>query len=532
MQILLILNRTKIDLEKYIEEHPFTFDTAFNEHSSNELIYLEALRPMIEAAFLTKAKITCFAYGQTGSGKTFTMMGSNQNINDCSSPGLYLFTAYDIFNILQHEQYASLLIYASFYEIYCGKLFDLLNERKVLPVREDGKQNICIVGLTQRQVTNLNELMLIIEHGLKARTVGVTGANADSSRSHGIIQISIKDCHGAQQGKITFIDLAGSERASETIDTNKQTRFDGGEINKSLLALKECIRALDQDKKHTPFRGSKLTMVLRDSFLGNCKTLMIANISPSSTSVEHTLNTLRYADRVKELRSKNDNPHIKTEPKYANKDPTEYLASLLNNNNQCSNKQLMMRNSISNGTSNQMNCDSFNSNVLQETKEDNNSVNNNDNTKNKDINKENINNTNMNFNNIIFTKQTINLRLIKPNNNRFKSIDDLERKHNEIKDILIKEEDCYIKAHKTHIDDMIEIINLEMNVVEEAQKDPSALGVYIKSMKEIYEEKLNKITEMKERMKHLEQLVNEETNLSYKLQCNHNQIQSNKTNGK
>jgi kinesin family protein 2/24 len=78
--------------------------------------------------------------------------------------------------------------------------------------------------------------------------------------------------------------------------------MDGAEINKSLLALKECIRALDQDKKHTPFRGSKLTQVLKDSFVGNSKTTMIANISPASNCCEHTLNTLRYADRVKELK--------------------------------------------------------------------------------------------------------------------------------------------------------------------------------------------------------------------------------------
>jgi len=101
---------------------------------------------------------------------------------------------------------------------------------------------------------------------------------------------------------MSFIDLAGSERGADVVDTNKQTRMDGAEINKSLLALKECIRALDQDKKHTPFRGSKLTLVLKDSFTGNCKTLMIGNISPSSSACEHTLNTLRYADRVKELK--------------------------------------------------------------------------------------------------------------------------------------------------------------------------------------------------------------------------------------
>lgn len=103
-------------------------------------------------------------------------------------------------------------------------------------------------------------------------------------------------------GKMSFIDLAGSERGADTIDQNRQTRLDGAEINKSLLALKECIRALDLDKKHTPFRGSKLTQVLKDSFTGNSKTTMIANVSPAAGCCEHTLNTLRYADRVKELK--------------------------------------------------------------------------------------------------------------------------------------------------------------------------------------------------------------------------------------
>ena len=101
---------------------------------------------------------------------------------------------------------------------------------------------------------------------------------------------------------MSFIDLAGSERGADTIDNNRQTRLDGAEINKSLLALKECIRALDLEKKHTPFRGSKLTQVLKDSFTGNSKTTMIANVSPANSCCEHTLNTLRYGDRVKELK--------------------------------------------------------------------------------------------------------------------------------------------------------------------------------------------------------------------------------------
>ncbi|CAL9065753.1 unnamed protein product [Musa banksii] len=146
---------------------------------------------------------------------------------------------------------------------------------------------------------------------------GSTGANEESSRSHAILQLAIKKHRevednrrqkesneskgGKVVGKISFIDLAGSERGADTTDNDRQTRIEGAEINKSLLALKECIRALDNDQIHIPFRGSKLTEVLRDSFVGNSRTVMISCISPNAGSCEHTLNTLRYADRVKSL---------------------------------------------------------------------------------------------------------------------------------------------------------------------------------------------------------------------------------------
>ena len=104
------------------------------------------------------------------------------------------------------------------------------------------------------------------------------------------------------ESTLFLVDLAGSERGADVSTCDKQTRIDGAEINKSLLALKECIRALDQGKSHKPFRGSKLTLVLKDSFVGKCKTVMVGNISPAQNSCEHTLNTLRYADRVKELK--------------------------------------------------------------------------------------------------------------------------------------------------------------------------------------------------------------------------------------
>ena len=225
------------------------------------------------------------------------MMG----LKDGSVPGLYLLAAYDMVGYL--GQFADYELLLSFYEIYCGKLFDLLNQRKEIICREDAKQKVNLVGLNELVVESVDDIMETISSGLECRTSGTTGANADSSRSHAILQMQLRHrSSGKDHGKMSFIDLAGSERGADTVESKKQTRIDGAEINKSLLALKECIRALDLDKKHTPFRGSKLTQVLKDSFVGNSKTTMIANVSPANSCCENTLNTLRYADRVKELK--------------------------------------------------------------------------------------------------------------------------------------------------------------------------------------------------------------------------------------
>jgi len=301
--------KLKVDLTKYVEEHNFLFDESFDETVSNEQLYRACVQPIIDAVF-QRAKCTCFAYGQTGSGKTFTMMGPPKRLVEGlpleeRTPGIFLLASQDIFRLISSKEYAHLGVFIAFYEIYCGKLFDLLNNRQLLHARENAKQNVVIVGLQEHPVGNVQDLMEVIEFGLNSRTTGVTGANVDSSRSHAILQISLKDLESKEEhGKISFIDLAGSERGADTLDTDRQTRMDGAEINKSLLALKECIRALDQQLDHTPFRGSKLTQVLKDSLIDpESRTVMIANVSPCSISVEHSLNTLRYAYRVKELRS-------------------------------------------------------------------------------------------------------------------------------------------------------------------------------------------------------------------------------------
>lgn len=170
-------------------------------------------------------------------------------------------------------------------------------------VLEDGKQQVQVVGLTEKVVDSVEEVLKLIQHGNTARTSGQTSANSNSSRSHAVFQIVLRPPGSTKiHGKFSFIDLAGNERGADTSSANRQTRMEGAEINKSLLALKECIRALGKQSAHLPFRVSKLTQVLRDSFIGEkSKTCMIAMISPGLSSCEHTLNTLRYADRVKEL---------------------------------------------------------------------------------------------------------------------------------------------------------------------------------------------------------------------------------------
>ncbi|CAI0628925.1 unnamed protein product [Linum tenue] len=288
--------KLKVDLTEYMEKHEFVFDAVLDEGVSNDEVYAETVQPIVPLIF-QRTKATCFAYGQTGSGKTYTMQP------------LPIKASQDILRLMIHTyRNQGFQLFVSFFEIYGGKLFDLLNDRKKLCMREDGKQQVCIVGLQEYRVFDVETIRELIERGNATRSTGTTGANEESSRSHAILQLVIKrSADGSESkparvvGKLSFIDLAGSERGADTTDNDKQTRMEGAEINKSLLALKECIRALDSDQGHIPFRGSKLTEVLRDSFVGNSRTVMISCISPSSGSCEHTLNTLRYADRVKSL---------------------------------------------------------------------------------------------------------------------------------------------------------------------------------------------------------------------------------------
>ena len=292
--------KIKIDgITKYLEDHEFYFDNTFGEDSETENIYDCSVGPMIDFV-LNKGIVTCFAYGQTGSGKTYTMKGI-QNL-----------AIESLFSEL-NKRNKNFNLYISFFEIYGGRLFDLLNNKAKLQVLDDKNGKVQIFGLQEIPADNPQDMTYIIDQANAIRTTHNTVTNETSSRSHAICNIVIKE-DGANEvyGKLSLVDLAGSERAQETQSNNRQRRAEGAEINKSLLALKECIRALDARKSsgnndiHVPFRASKLTHVLRDSFISKrdkCKIIMISCVSPCYTSSNHTINTLRYSDRLKEKTS-------------------------------------------------------------------------------------------------------------------------------------------------------------------------------------------------------------------------------------
>lgn len=305
----------KVDLTRYLQNHEFRFDYAFDENTDNEMVYRYTARPLVQTIF-DGGMATCFAYGQTGSGKTHTMGGDFQGKGgQDSSKGIYGLVAKDVFKLLRSPKYRSddLMVVASFFEIYSGKVFDLLNNKEKLRVLEDARNQVQIVGLLEKSVEKVEDVLNLIQMGNNIRTSGQTSANNHSSRSHAVFQLQLKQrkVPHRMRGKFSLIDLAGNERGADTSSSDRTVRMEGAEINKSLLALKECIRALGRKGSHLPFRASKLTQVLRDSFIGeNARTCMIAMISPGMQSCEHSLNTLRYADRVKELGA--ESPEMKS----------------------------------------------------------------------------------------------------------------------------------------------------------------------------------------------------------------------------
>ena len=342
--------KVRVDLRREVELHRFQFDGAFSAGQDTMHVYASCVSPVVRSALsalsVASAKHTrkddigpplaavdangrqsggtVFAYGQTGSGKTYTMQRILTHAVD------------EVFTLIDASD-TGVTVKVSCYEIYAGKVFDLLahttnnnnnrfnvNANNNLPVREDAQGNVMVVGLSHHKCGDANAVLQLARRAEAMRATGATAANDLSSRSHYIFQLEVHTggaVENSMRCKLRLVDLAGSERGADTNCADRRTRQEGAEINKSLLALKECIRALDSeagasaanegspgvaDDTHVPFRGCRLTHLLRDAFVSHsrsCSTRLavLACIAPGSDSVEHSLNTLRYAAHVKEF---------------------------------------------------------------------------------------------------------------------------------------------------------------------------------------------------------------------------------------
>uniref|UniRef100_A0A6V7I6L9 Kinesin motor domain-containing protein n=1 Tax=Bracon brevicornis TaxID=1563983 RepID=A0A6V7I6L9_9HYME len=287
-------------LKKQNKELQFIFDKVFGMDSSNEEVFDGTTKDII-SDLLEGYNCSVFAYGATGAGKTHTMLGKE------GDPGITYRTMAELFQQIEnHREDRDFTLGCTYLEIYNENVQDLLHKSGPLALREDSRAGVIVANLKIIPITNADELLQLLARGNKNRTQHPTDANQESSRSHAVFQVYVNIANKldgqVKQVKLSMIDLAGSERASAT--GCKGARFkEGANINKSLLALGNCINNLADGVKHIPYRDSKLTRLLKDSLGGNCRTVMIANIGPSSLSFEDTYNTLRYANRAKKIKT-------------------------------------------------------------------------------------------------------------------------------------------------------------------------------------------------------------------------------------
>nr|XP_019591999.1 PREDICTED: kinesin-like protein KIF21A isoform X10 [Rhinolophus sinicus] len=330
------------------KDKAFTFDYVFDIESQQEQIYTQCIEKLIEGCF-EGYNATVFAYGQTGAGKTYTMgTGFDVNIIE-EEQGIISRAVKHLFKSIEEKKHTAIKsglpppdfkVNAQFLELYNEEVLDLFdttrdidakNKKSNIRIHEDSTGGIYTVGVTTRTVNTESEMMQCLKLGALSRTTASTQMNVQSSRSHAIFTIHVCqtrmcpqiDAENATDNKVIsessemsefetltakfhFVDLAGSERLKRTGATGERAK-EGISINCGLLALGNVISALgDKSKRatHVPYRDSKLTRLLQDSLGGNSQTIMIACVSPSDRDFMETLNTLKYANRARNIKNK------------------------------------------------------------------------------------------------------------------------------------------------------------------------------------------------------------------------------------
>merc|ERR1711998_364045 len=284
------------------EPREFSFDSVFGPEESQDHVF-EDVESLLESV-LDGYNVCILAYGQTGSGKTWTMTGIPEN------PGLTPRAINTLFHRIQEmANLADVSVQSYFLELYNNELCDLYFKLKhpraqpqKLEVKLDRDKMVFVKGANVLDVHSAEDLTSLFDRANAQRHVGATAMNSESSRSHSIFSLIVQVTHRTtgktSTGKLSLIDLAGSERASKTGATKEQLK-EAASINSSLSVLGDVINALSTGSGHVPYRNNKLTQLMQDSLGGNAKTLMFVNVSPADYNTDETIGSLNYASRAK-----------------------------------------------------------------------------------------------------------------------------------------------------------------------------------------------------------------------------------------
>nr|XP_019923516.2 kinesin-like protein KIF12 isoform X1 [Crassostrea gigas] len=324
----------RLEIQNFNQPKQFGYNVVFEPEASQEDVFDNSgMKKLIDMA-LNGYACTALAFGQTGSGKTHTMTGPPQQLYEEEFEGgkhpdpdmVGLMQRSFTYLLQQAESVAgNKVIRASYLEIYNEQVIDLLNpnQKRYLQVRWSKNKGFYVENLFVAECESVDDLMAVLEEGMRNRQTGSHGLNEFSSRSHSMLTLTIdteqqdpddENLYLTKRGKLTFVDLAGSEKVKDS-ESSDMTLKESNNINRSLLVLGNCISSLGDPKKrqgHIPYRDSKLTKLLADSLGGNGVTLMIACVTPSSHHVHETINTLRYASRAKKIKTK---PIVKMDPR-------------------------------------------------------------------------------------------------------------------------------------------------------------------------------------------------------------------------
>ncbi|KAL8118108.1 kinesin-like protein KIN-7F isoform X2 [Apium graveolens] len=294
--IIVCKNNNFFVQDKSLRPTAYKFDRVFSPDCSTRQVYMEGVKEVALSA-VNGINSSILAYGQTGSGKTYTMSGIAE------------YAISDIYDYIEKHKNREYLLKFSAMEIYKESVRDLLStDSSPLGLLDDPEKGTIVENLTEatlRDWDHVRELLSVCE---AQRQIGETSLNGTSSRSHQIIRLKIESSARDLSGNdnpstlisaVDFVDLAGSEQASQSLATRSK---EGSHINRSLLTLGAVIRKLSKGRNGlVPYKNSKLTRILQSSLGPNARTAIICTMSPARCHAEQSRNTLLFASRAKEV---------------------------------------------------------------------------------------------------------------------------------------------------------------------------------------------------------------------------------------